>query len=194
MTFSAERLRERLDLLRLAYEAKGQHVTRDLLPPLSSEEVQAQCKWFPVELPEELLGLYSWRNGQLRHESEAYRPFDFRDCAFLSLQDAKGEYDVMMRTYGSDPVDAPLLQGCFPIAAFEQAWLVLPCREQHLDRRFKRPIISVFQGISVYFCSVESMVNTAVEWVSSPKYHEGQLPKEEEMKIWKRNNPGVFES
>jgi hypothetical protein len=193
MTFSAECLRDKLESLRLAYEMKGQHVTRDLLPPLSSEEIRAQCRWFPIDLPEELLALYSWRNGQRRHESEAYRSFNFRDCAFLSLQEAKDEYGEMMRTYGSNPADAPLLQGCFPVAAFEQAWLVLPCREQHLDRRFKRPVISVFEGISVYFCSFESMVDTALEWVRSPNYHDGQLPGEDEMKIWKRNNPGVFE-
>jgi hypothetical protein len=191
-TFSAEGLHSKLELLRLAYEAKGLKVTADLLLPLPADEVRALCQWFPAKLPDELLGLYSWHNGQRRNDSPGHAPFDFRDCAFVSVQDAEREYETMMRTYGANPPGATLLRNAFPFAAFENGWMVMPCQQQSLDPRFERPIISVFQGIEIFFYSVESMVDTCIDWVRDRKYDKGHLPQEEEMRIWRRNNPGIF--
>lgn len=99
----------------------------------------------------------------------------------------------MMETYGANPADHDLLKNSFPFAAFNGGWLVLPCKEQKLDSRLTRPVISVMQGIDVWFYSIQLMIETCIEWVSHPAYgHSGNssLPENEELAIWRKHNPG----
>lgn len=87
-----------------------------------------------------------------------------------------------------------LLEHSFPFAAFNGAWLVLPCKGQNLDRRLARPVISVLEGIDVHFYSLQLMVDTCVEWMSHPQYDpHDHLPEDVEMEIWRRHNPGIFQ-
>jgi hypothetical protein len=191
--FDAIQFHQRLELLRLAFEAKGHHVSPSLLPAVQELELRERCSWFPTELPEELVALYAWRGGQANDAWDEEFPFCFRDCAFSGLGNAEQEYKSMMQSSGSNPEDHYLLKYSFPFAAFNGGWLVLPCKEQSLDRRFKRPVISVFQGIDVWFYSMELMIETCIEWVSHPKYAgNDHLQGDEEMEIWKRHNPGIF--
>lgn len=191
-SFSRERLHARLEELRLAYETKGFHVTDSLLPGLSEQEVRAQCSWFPAPLPEELIALYGWHNGQRQPVGENESPFWFRDCIFSTLADAKAEYASMMSGYGVNPADGPLVRIAFPFAAYEGGWLVMPCAEQTVEPRLPRPIINVMEGIAVHYYSIELMVETAIEWVSHPAYDGHGLPQDEEMRIWRKHNPGIF--
>jgi hypothetical protein len=45
----------------------------------------------------------------------------------------------------------------------------------------------------MYFHSIESMLRTCIDWVSSPyRENHGVLPEDFEMAVWKRHNPGIF--
>ena len=194
--FSRPQFLEQLESLRKAFETKGLRVTPSLLPPVDESTLRQRCAWFPAELPEELVALYVWHEGQ---SVEAWHgdgyPFWFRDCAFSSLQTAESEYRSMMETYGANPTDHDLLRNSFPFAAFNGGWLVLPCKEQKLDSRLTRPVISVMQGIDVWFYSMELMIETCIDWVSHPAYgHSGNssIPENEELAIWRKHNPGIF--
>jgi hypothetical protein len=190
--FSSKRLHAKLEALRQAYEAKGFNVTDTLQPALSAQELQAQCSWFPAPLPEEIISLYAWRGGQIESGSDDDFAFAFEGRTFLTLEDAKLEYDSMMSTYGAEPSDAPLLRTCFPFAAYNGGWLVMPCADQSLEPRLERPIISVMQGISIHYYSLELMVVTALDEVLHPQYdgYNG-LPEAISMEIWDRHNPGI---
>lgn len=196
--FSSRRLHELLDELRNAYEDKGLQVSRTLLPPIEESQLRSMCDWYPDELPMELVSLYGWRGGQEPGPWElddADHPFWFRDCAFSSIDTARVEYQSMMETYGANPEDHDLLKYSFPFAAFNGGWMIIPTRKQNLDRRFDRPIIFVLQGIMVFFYSIELMVATCIDWVRHPSYDEsGGLTNSVEKEIWRRHNPGIFES
>ena len=191
--FDAARLQAKLEELRLSYEAKGFNVSEALQPGLSAEETTARCSWFPEPLPKEIIALYRWRGGQLESREKKDFPFAFRDCAFVTPADAKLEYESMMKTYGANPADAPLLRISFPFAAFNGGWLVMPCAAQTLEPRLPRPVISVMQGVDVHYYSIETMVATAVDWVRHPKYDGYGLPSDIELEIWQRHNPGIFQ-
>lgn len=195
---SHARLHALLEELRTAYEARSLHVSATLLPGLTREEILARCGWFPSPLPEELIALYTWHNGQEQGVWEEEYPFWFRDMGFSRLELAKEEYAMMAGSYGSEPLQPSLdgvdLQHCFPFAAFNGGWYVFPCKGQALSREHPRPIIAVFEGIDVYFHSFESMLRTCIDWVRHPAYGKGSsLPEGIEMEIWRRHNPGIFQ-
>lgn len=54
------------------------------------------------------------------------------------------------------------------------------------------PVIGAFQGTDVYFLSIESMIETCIEWVEQPDY-EPHMSAPNEMSIWRKHNPGVFD-
>lgn len=190
--FDAARLQAKLEELRLAYEARGFNVSETLQPALSADEVTVQCGWFPAPIPKEILALYGWRGGQLETREKKDFPFSFRDCAFVTPADARHEYESMMQTYGANPADAPLLRISFPFAAYNGGWLVMPCATQSLEPRLQRPIISVMQGVSVHYYSVETLLATVIDWVRHPKFDGYGLPSSIELEIWQRHNPGIF--
>ncbi|MEY4563491.1 MAG: hypothetical protein RLZZ618_2768 [Pseudomonadota bacterium] len=192
--FSAERLHTGLEALRLAYEAKGFNVSETLQPGLSDDEFNNRCSsWLAAPLPKEMLALYAWRGGQQISKAPKDFPFSFRDCAFSTPDEAKAEYIRMMSTYGANPGDSELLRNCFPFAAFNGGWLVMPCGNQSLEPRLQRPIISVMQGVAVHYHSIERMVATVTDCVSHPKHDGHGLPSDIELDLWRRHNPGIFQ-
>ena len=182
-----------LEELRATFERKGKSVTSTLLPHISEANLAAQCRWFPAALPEEILALYTWRGGQQLSDENA-EPFWFRDVIFIAPDAAEREYRSMMETYGKLMPASSIgveLSRCFPFAAFNGGWYVFPCGGQALNLEFPRPIVSVFQGVDVYYHSLASMLKTCVAWVDDPAY--GSKSWEDvEMEIWRRFNPGVF--
>jgi hypothetical protein len=43
------------------------------------------------------------------------------------------------------------------------------------------------------FYAIETMVDTCIEWVSNPLWStERGIPYEEELRIWRTHNPGIF--
>ena len=194
--FSAERLHKLLEQLRLAFEGKSLNVSDTLLPPVNEEALRERCSWFPGEIVPELRALYSWRGGQEPGPwdlADTDQPFWFRDCAFSSLTIAETEYQSMMASYGQIPEFHEELKTCFPFAAFNGGWLVIPTMAHKFDRALPRPIVSVMEGIDVYFYSIEKMVETCIDWVSNPQYtKDGSLPQETELEIWRKHSPGIF--
>ena len=191
--FSKDRFHSRLETLRAAFEGQGMHVSDSLLPPVSESELRLSCKWFPGVLPQELVALYGWHEGQEKGAWDEDFPFWFRDCAFSRIAVAESEYHSMMESYGTIPTYHDLLKYSFPFAAFNGQWFVIPTRGQKLDDRLTMPIISVGEGVDIYFYSIELLVNTCIEWVRHPSYTaKVGLPREVELEIWEKHNPGIF--
>lgn len=193
------RIHQRLEELRLSYEAIGEAVSADLQPPISHEALAAQCSWFPGEIAEEIYALYAWRGGQLERDDEPAPSalFWFRDRIFSTPDIARHEYQSMMETYG--PYNSPEMSGvdlksCFPFASLYGGWYVFPCGGQAIDPAHPRAIINVFQGVDIYFHSLESMLQTCIEWVRHPQYRSRDAAWDHlEIDIWQKNNPGLFE-
>ena len=191
--FSASRLHAGLDRLLAAYEQKGVAVADTLLPPLEPDALREACGWFPGELPPQLVALYGWRGGQEKDAWETEHPFWFRDMSFSSVARAEQEYASMMASYGLNPLDRGLLKFSFPFASFNGGWYVLPTRGHPFNTSLVCPVICVLEGIDVYFYSLQTMVDTCVDWVIHPAYTEdGSLPRDIELEIWRRHNPGIF--
>jgi hypothetical protein len=195
--FSSVRLHDRLDKLLDAFEAKGLRVSDTLLPPIPEAELRSLCSWFPERLPEELVSLYSWRGGQHPGPwdiSEPDHPFWFRDYAFSSIESAESSYSSLMAASNQYPEFHDLLVHCFPFAEFNGARLVMPTKANGLEPKLPRPIISAFEGIDVFFYTIESMVSTCVDWVSHPRYRSDPAEWQAiELQIWRDHNPGIFE-
>jgi hypothetical protein len=185
-----------LETLRMSFEAKGRHVSDALMPALSEAEFRQKCAWFPGEIANELLALYSWKGGQKLDESERFAPFWFRDMIFSTPETAELEYKSMMETYGKELTPETTgvdLATCFPFAAFNGGWYVFPCGGQAIDLAHPRGIISVFQGIDIDFYSIRSMLKTCIDWAQHPLYQGGSSAWEEaEHQLWEKHNPGMF--
>lgn len=180
-------LTSKLQALLDAYKAKGYAVETQLQPGLIKETIIEKTQWFPITLPESLIEMYQWHNGN-QNWQEKYT-YSFRDMSFISLETAKQEYENMLKTCNanSDLID---LKTCFPFATYNQEWYVLPCAEQKLNTEYKMPVIEVFHDIKVYFYSLESMLDTCIEWVNQFGY-ETASNVSDEMIAWKKYNPGI---
>ncbi len=186
---------ELCEALLAAHRRHGIDISQDLLPGLPREAIEAETAWFPSRLPDDLIALYGWRNGQPEDAWNSQNVLWFRDMQFTSLQRARDEYVSMMDSYGldNDPASEGIdLRMCFPFASFNGGWYVVPCEGPRLDSRFPFPVVSVFQGISIYFDSIETMLRTCVDWrvASSWSGDDWELPEHLEMEIWRRYNQG----
>jgi hypothetical protein len=178
----------------LAFEAKRLHVSSTLQPPVLEEDLRRRCMWFPSALPAELLALYGWHDGQPNEPSSEKFPFWFRDYGFSCVKNAQQDYRSMMGSYGRDPDVHELLKHSFPFAAFNNGWLVLTCKLRHPKSPYEHSIVSVMEGVDLFFYSMETMLETCIEWVSHPSYGTGlgELPRSVEMEIWNKHNPDIF--
>lgn len=190
--FSPQSLHRGMDSLAAAYSAKSPKTVQYLQPGLSVSRVRERTPWFPRPLPPEVISLYQWRNGFAAPKDSAAIPFMFRDCVFLPLEQIQREYESMVSTYGRNPQDAELIASSFPFAALDGGWLVVSASKQTLMPALERPVISVFQGVSVFFYSMEKMAETCVQWLSHPKHNGYSIPPKVEMEVWRTVNPGIF--
>lgn len=190
--FSSAALHQKLDALASAYAAKNPKTVQHLQPALSESRIRESTAWFPRPLPPEIVSLYQWRNGYPELQDSDAIPFMFRDYTFLPLENVQREYESMNDTYGRNPQDSELLAAAFPFAALGGGWLVVSASKQSLMPALERPVISVFQGVSVFFYSVEKMVETCTEWLAHPKHSGYALPPKIEMELWRKVNPGIF--
>ncbi|MEO0423010.1 MAG: hypothetical protein AAF184_11775 [Pseudomonadota bacterium] len=185
-------LAAKLGRLSQAFDSKGHKAPDSLLPGLAGDALDAQLGWFPSTLPQELRELYAWRAGQASDPWDAEFPFWFRDRGFSSIEIAKDEYSSMMESYGveNDPTrDLVNLSDCFPFAAFNGAWYVVPCKGHGFDISVPYPVISVFQDISPHFDSINAMLDTCIAWVEHPDWKsDSGLDREQERRIWSRFN------
>jgi len=193
-TFSASHFQSRLEALRLAYEAKQEHVSATLQPGLAEAALRERCAWFPSRLPDEIVALYGWHDGQPSSPGVEQYPFLFRDCGFTSIRNAENEYKMIMSSYGTQPSLHDLLKHSFPFAAFDAGWLVLTCNERFPGSPYEHSVISVFQNVMLMFYSMDSMVETCIGWVNNIGVLAG-LPfigKSLEDEILERFNPGIL--
>ena len=192
--FSAPRLTTSLEQLRQGFEDRGRAVSAHLHPGLDESEVRRRCSWFPAPLPAEVVALYGWHDGQTPDAERTADAFLFRDCAFISLDRARDAYRTMTGAYGAAAaIIGAGLTTCFPIAEFEGAALVVPCEAPPAGDTQLRPVVSVFEGIEVFFYSVERMVETCLDWVRHPDFDpRAGLPRPAELEIWRQHNPGIF--
>jgi hypothetical protein len=116
---------------------------------------------------------------------------------FTSLERAKEEYQSMIASYGvgnSRELEGIELRTSFPFASFNGGWYVVPCTGHDLDAEHAYPVVSVFQGIDVYFHSIESMLTTCIDWRLASTLVDDAWELEEglERAIWRKHNPGVL--
>jgi hypothetical protein len=192
-------LHQLLEELCNSFEKKEHNVFPSLLPPLSEQEIELRCKgWFPSKIPKGINNLYTWKGGQEKDAWEEEFPFWFRDMSFISLEQAESEYKSMNESYGvynTLEEDGVLLKDCFPFAAFNGGWFVVPASKNKWSHKFSEPVICVLQGIEMYYHSIEKMVKTSIECVQHTTWstEESDLDEKIEMQIWKKYNPGIFE-
>jgi hypothetical protein len=180
------------DRLVAAFEAKGLAVGDNLQPGLSRDAILAAVRPLGIELPEEVIALYEWRNG---HAEEFPAPkLNFRDNALLTLEQAIEEYQRLtedawleqaQELYGLD------LARSFPVAGFEGSVYVVAWGD-HPWTDSPRPVVQVFEDVDRYFHSLPRMFETAHAWVSHPDWQDDSLDADLELEIWQRFNPGVF--
>lgn len=136
----------RCEALMQAYRFKGVSPEDELLPGLSEDELAQMTAWFPATLPDDVKAMYTWRNGHRDDAWHTQHVFGFRDTPFRNVTDLRSEYVSMMSTYGAvkyefDKVD---LEFCFPFAASNGGWLVVPCAGHDFGGGHEFPVISVF--------------------------------------------------
>lgn len=188
------KIRELLEELRTAFISRGVDVDSTLKAGLTREEVLEKTASLDFPLPEELIELYTWRNGT-EDDSHLFR---FRDNPFISLERALVEQKELAGCYGDASTfeaDGFRLDRSFPFAAFEGSWYMLVCASHRLKSPEKHPVVNVFEGIDLYFHSLESMLRTCIDWVRDPHWTEGSglgLHEDVETAIWNRHNPGIF--
>lgn len=192
--FPEATLLSKLEGMRAAFEARNPKTTAGLQPGLTDAQIEERTAWFKAGLPGEIRTLYRWRDGYRDTGADRTPPFWFRDYVFSPIEQAEKDYQSMMSTYGSDPGSRVLLADSFPFASLGGGWLVAPTKARSMTSDLERPIISVFQGISVFFHSMESMVDTCTAWISHPANDGFGLPPKIEMEIWRQFNPGIFEN
>lgn len=188
-------LESKLNRLADAFESRGIPVWSNLRPGASDAEVDELARELDVVLPEEFRSLYRWRNGHL--DPEAPNVLRFRDNIFIGLEAIPAAHRSVNEIYGQREDDAELLPPLVdlarsvPFSEFMLSWLVVACGSQTVSTRFEHPIFQAFQGVVPMFYSIESMVDTCIDWVEQPDYEQyGETPNERE--IWERHNPGIF--
>lgn len=185
-------LSEKLDRLAAAFEARGIPVTSNLRPGVTGQELDDLADRLGVDLPPAFRDLYMWRNGHI--DPAAPNVLVFRDNTFLSLDEIPDLHAHTLAGYGPYLADLDLefdLAQCVPIAHFEGSIYGVVCGPHALTDRSLHPVVGIFQGIDMYFYSIETMVDTCIEWVEQPDYEQyGTAPNEHA--IWNKHNPGVF--
>jgi hypothetical protein len=185
-------LHAKLEEMRLVFERRFPGAAKSLLPGLSEDEIRRKTAWFPEQLPAEVIGLYKWRNGYLDQASSKEPPFWFRDYVFTPLEKAESHYRSMIATYGTQSDVREVLKSAFPFASLGGGWLVVPSERRPLNSKYPRGIVSVFQGVSVFFYSAALMAETCAAWMAHPGNNGFGLSSKEEMKVWQQFNPGIF--
>ena len=81
----------------------------------------------------------------------------------------------------------------FPFASYEGSFWVLPTRAWAHHPLLERPVISVFEGVDVFFYSFATMLDTVTEWIVRDVWRpDGAVDQEAELEIWRRHNPGIL--
>lgn len=180
-------LAARLDVLADAYAAHGYDVRPNLLPGATSAELDEVESALGVVLPASYRELYGWSAGTI-DDSGTTPCLRFRDEALLPLTRVIEERARLLQTYGwFEDVDGRTVA---PFGFFQGSVLVVACGPQRLTSAVPHPVIAYFQGIDVYYDSIEAMVETCIAWVSQVRWAPYDAAPNE-MEIWRRGNATV---
>jgi len=181
---------ELCDDLATAYEAKGQAVSQNLKSGLSESEYAKAIGFDLQAIPTSVVKLYQWRNGCADEEAEAL--FLFRDNCFISADRGKEELNQIRTFYSADDENRFDLNRVIPIAAFEGSVFAVVTGKHNFGPGFEYPVVSIFEGIDLFFSSIEAMLQTCIAWVAHPDWNPyDALHSDVELEIWQRLNPGV---
>jgi len=189
------KIHNKLEKLADLYEAKEHYVRQNLLPPLSKEQVLEQCDWFPYELPSEIIDMYTWSGG-CDNDSGAEYPFILiEDAAFTTIEAAKREYLFLQETEEREETEAAFevkLDSCFPIAVYDYSSYSVACSDsQQWQKEYPNRVIATFELMEMHFHSIDSMLDTHIEWLQHPSWSMYGESPETFQKIWRKHNPGV---
>lgn len=189
---------ELLEELRQAYLERGRDVDRQLRPGLGRDEILSRTRDLALTLPDDLVEMYEWRNGQDEEAEMSQDAMLFRDHRFVDVDGALREYRLVQEHHAPDEDTIPYsfeLAEAFPFATFMGSSYVIVCGPHELASPHPHPVVSVFQGVDLFFHSLETMLRTCLEWVRHPSWSTRYgVPDEIESEIWLRLNPGIFES
>ncbi|MBX2821196.1 MAG: hypothetical protein KTR29_15985 [Rhodothermaceae bacterium] len=179
-TSNIDSINTKLEVLERLLVERGLPV-QELNPGLTRDEIEKKVTDLSYPFPEELYQLYMWKNGT----KEGSDLFLFRDQQFSSLEEGINN-QAWLKLYG--------VSNAFPFASFEGAFYVLPAEEFAFHQNLERPVVSVFEGVEVYFYSLEHLLDTQISWMKENVFPESDSSNYElEMPIWQRHNPGIFE-
>ena len=121
--------------------------------------------------------LWAWHNGHVDHMAKD--KLNFRDNTFASADIAIRFADVI-QTYREVHPD-PGIWDWVPIAEFWGAVYAVPSRPYSAFEEFEYPVISVFEGVTAFYSSIEVMVDICIEWEENPDRNERE--------VWDRLSP-----
>ena len=87
------------------------------------------------------------------------------------------------------------IESVFPFATYEGSWYAIVCGPHALATSSQHPIVSLFQGMDLFFHSFDAMLSTCIDWVRHPDWSVENglgLSPDVELEIWQRHNPGIF--
>jgi hypothetical protein len=187
---------ELLEELRATFIERGCQVDRHLKPGISRDELLERTRPLGLTLPDDLVEMYAWRNGQGDDAEMSGDAFLFRDNTFVDVEGSLREYPLIQEYYVPEPDVIPYgfeLTEVFPFAAHMGSSYVVVCGRHTLASPDPNPVVGVYQGVDMYFHSLEAMLVTCIEWVRHPAWDDtSHLPDDVEREIWQRHNPGAF--
>jgi len=186
-------IHDKLDRIVAIRRDKGSASDFPLNPGLTRNQIAELTKGLRFKFPEELVQLYLWRNGSPADSQSAAL---FRDQRFLPLAEAVDHYRQMLTYYpfdvwSLDRIGKVDLRDCFPFAGLDgSAWAV------NSGGEFSgyHPVISVFEGVELFFWSFDHMLDTVLDWCAQGDHSADgvTLTREQELRIWKAHNKGIF--
>lgn len=188
---------DRLDTLLGSFRSKGIDPGQNLKPGLSEAELDGHAARLKLVLPPAVRDLYAWRNGLADPYAENDRQFVFRDQSFLSLDDAEeaiAHIRGFLSAYASAGLDLPVdPDALLPIAALEGQFYAVPTGEGLAGLPGPHPVILLGEEMAVHFFSIESMIETCIDWVNDPSFDAEDFEVEDDETAWERHNPGALD-
>jgi hypothetical protein len=181
-------LAARLGVLADAYEQHGYAVRSNLLPGATAAEIAEVESALGVILPPAYRQLYGWSAGTA-DEWGTGPCLWFRDMYLLPLSRVVEERGHQLEVYG-ELFDAIDFRTVAPLATNQGSTLAVACSPQQLTSLVEHPVICTFHELSVYFDSIERMVETQIAWVSQATW-EPYMPVPHELDIWTTHNRAV---
>lgn len=196
--FTSSSLHQLLDKLREAYLQKGINVDQYLLPGLHRKEIVAKLKPLNIPIPEDLIQLYTWRNGQVENADWEIDSFMFYDTTFINLDAAVKHYSDFRTAYGEGRTFENTgfdMDSAFPISYQDSAWYVIVCGPHKFPIPHPHPIVYIHYGIGPMFFSMEAMLYSCIDEIHESTVLEDSTLDIDMLKwkdIWERHNPGIY--